>query len=304
MNHRPINTLLIAASLAGAAFSRQRFDALRVPEPEHGGGSICGITSRALERGPLFAEGGGDGGGAGGAGGGGDGGAGAGGAGGAGDGDKKFSQAEVNRMMQDRVSKATKELEAKDAQLTQLVKDMDVLKTQVAEAETIKQKALEDEQTKGMTAVQKAEHSLAQAQETIKTLKGEHTTALAKVTAELEAERNGRVDDAKRNYVTTVLAGGAATGMAGYAAAALLSEGEFHLDEKRQVTKVTFEGQAFDKPSELAAAFYKARPGFAKPVEPGTGNRGAGGAGQANGLESHQTVGSLLATGFQGRTQT
>lgn len=269
MHTKSATTVLLAASLAGAIFRRPAFDALRMPDPDIGGGSnLCGITSDPTARGFLLSPEDGAGGGV------------------------QFTpeqQAKVDAIVQKRLADTEKKHGDEKAALTAKLKELETLagsvkdlETKLAASEVEKQAAAEEAALKGKSDLEKLQHNFDKAQKAIKESEAKFAADMAKLTQERDAERNGRTDDAKLNWVTQALASGAAEGMSPYAIRALLDEGQFEIDDKRQITKVTFEGKTLEKQTDVASEFFKARPGFAKapPGGAGTprgGNPGAGG---------------------------
>lgn len=272
-------------ALTGYAFSRVQRDPLRVPDPEHGGGStLCGITSDPTGRGFLLEE---------------DKGAGGGGAGVTFD---EKQQAKVNEIVQAEKAKLTAKLDDQKKLFDAQAAEFATLKESLGALQKAADTAREEGELKGKTDLEKLQHQFDKAQKQIKDGETTYTAKLAELTKSLETERGGRVDDAKRNWATSVLAAGAREGMSTYAIQALLNEGQFEIDDNRQVTKVTFEGGAYDKPAEVAAAFYKARPGFAKPVDGGTDHPRHARGGNGSGMDSHSSIAGAIGAGLAERS--
>ena len=282
MSKRSVNMLLNALALTGQSATRPQFDALRVPEPSGLGSTLCGITSDPTARGFLLSSDGDP----------------------AASGDeKKFSQADLDKIINERLGKEKVKFEEQKKLFTTQSAEFEKIKEQLAELQVSAERAREEGELKGKSELEKLQINFDKATKRIEAMTNEHKTSLAKMEQDLASERNGRVDDAKRTWATQVLSSGAADGVAPYAIQALLSEGQFDIDDKRQISRVTFEGGAYEKPADLAAAFYKARPYFAKAPEGGSNHpRGnGGGANPGNGLGDHTSVESLLSAGMAQR---
>lgn len=284
MRKQTVNTLLSAMALSGQAFLRPEYDALRVPDPVSRDSNICGVRDSF-----LFDQDNGAGGGGGG---------------------KKIPeelQGTVNEIVKGRLAEEAAKFDKERQGFAAKLKEFEPLAAQIAdlqkrigEADAEKQAALEAKSNEGKSELQILQANFDKAQKTAKDIQAALDAKTNEFTKLLETERNGRVDDAKRNWATQVLAAGAADGMSEYAINALLAEGQFELDDNRRVKKVTFEGGVHEKPADVSAAFFKARPGFAKPPAGGSGDR-RGNSGNANQLEQHSSIEGLLGTGLDAR---
>lgn len=286
MQKQPVNRLLAAMALSGQAFVRPRFDPLApIQEPVVRDRNVCGVRDSF-----LFAQDGDQ----------------------AGGGGVKFTpeqQAKVDEILKGRLAeveaKNAKERDALTAKLKEfepLAGQLTELQKKIAEAEAEKQTALEQKSLEGKSELEKLQINFDKLQKKLKEDEASFAAKLAEHNKMLETERSGRIEDAKRNWATQVLASGAADGMSEYAINALLSEAQFELDDNRRVKTVMFEGGKHEKPADVAAAFYKARPGFAKPPPGGAGGNRGNGLGGGNGLESHSSIEGLLGAGLAART--
>lgn len=280
MHTRKLSTFLLASAISGYAFARPEIDPLRVPDCDRSESStLCGIRSL------LYAPDDGNGGGGGGA------------------DDKKFSQADLDKAIGDRLGKLKAEKADLEARFTAQKTEFDAIKAQFGELSGAAEKAREEAELKGKSELEKLQIQFDKAQKKLAETETARQADLAKLTKDLEGERGGRIEDAKRNWATQVLASGAADGMSQYAIQALLSEGEFEIDENRQIKKVTFEGAVLEKPADVSTAFYKARPGFAKPAQGGSNQpRGNGAGGQGNGMDQATSIEGLLGAGLAARS--
>jgi flagellar biosynthesis chaperone FliJ len=262
-----------------AAFGRPAIDAMRVPDPSPVVGSVCGITSRVLGRGLLMSADDG--------------------AGGGGD-DKKFTQADVNRMITERLGKANAEKADLEKRFGATVSELEAIKAQVAELSGAAEKAKEEAELKGKTDVEKAQVMLTKAQDRIKALESERDTIKSTLSADLEKAKNATIDYAKRQAITSAVSSQVADGMTKHAVRAILEEAQIELNDKYEPIKVTYDGKEFDKLDAFAGEFFKANQGFAKRPDGGSGHPlNSNGSGKSAPLDGSSV--SLLSQGLAAR---
>lgn len=280
MRKQTIHTTITALAFADLAFGQLALDPMRVPDPQVRSRSICGATSLFGVRGVLFAPEGDGGGG-----------------GGAAD-EKKFSQADVDRFVTDRVAKMKTELESFKAQLGELGE----LKTKLAKAEEERETAAESEKLKGKTELEKLQHQLTKAGEKQKLAETEWQKRVDEATASATKAQVSHRDYVQRHIVTTALNdAGIAKGASKAAALAFLSEAQLDLDDNLEIKGVAVGGTSFAKIGEAAAQFLKDNPYFAAPASGGSGgNRNVlGGGGGTPSVDSIGSLGGLLSAGLQ-----
>lgn len=282
MQKQSILTTITALAFADSAFGPLALDPLRVPDPQVRSSSICGVTSLFGVRGPLFAPEGDGGGGGGGSDGG---------------GEKKFTQADMDKVVGDRVGKMKTEIEGFKAQLSELGE----LKTKLAKAEEERETAAEDEKLKSKSELEKLQYQLNKAGEKQKLAESEWQKRVDEATALAKNAQSSHRDYVERHIVTSALNdAGIARGASKAAMLAFRSEAQLDLDENLEVKGVAVGGTSFAKIGEAATQFLKDNPYFAAPTGGGSGgNRNAlgGGAGGTN-VDQIQGLDGLLSAGF------
>lgn len=264
-----------ARSFADYAFGASRLDALQMPEPRISG-SVCGVLNSVL----YSPEG--DGGG-----------------GGGGD-ERKFTQADVDRFVQDRLKKVNAELEGLKSQSAEFAD----IKKKLGEAERERQEALEAKALEGKNDLEKLQHQLAGATKKLETANAEWARRL-----EEQSGATKKIQDSHRSYVQRHLVGtalsdvGIAKGANKDATLAFLSDAQFDIDEESGDLKaVTVGGKTFEKEklADAAKHFLSDRPYYAPPAGGGSGGpRSALGGAAGGSVDSIQTLTGLLSTGMQ-----
>lgn len=258
-----------------------RWDVLAPFDPCASSALLCQITSSLSPREALFApenEG-----------------AGAGGAPGAGASDKTFTQADVDRIVQERVGKLNEKIKTLEAQSTRLVE----IEAKLLESDQREAKAREEAELKGKTETEKLQHQIQKSTEAAKKAEAEWQKKLADIESQKTQAEQRFLDHVKRSAVTDALtSAGALKGAGRDATLSFLSEAQIELGEDHQIKTITVGGKSFDKPGEAAKHFLTEKPWYAEPPQggsggPRTGNGGAGGNNVYSG-----TVSGLLSQGL------
>lgn len=258
MNHTKRTQLAVFASLA---FGQGQPDAFRMDEPRISGSTICGITSlfgvRDVLRAPEGDEGGG---------------------GAAGD-EKKFSQSEVDAIVQKRVAGINEKLKAAEAAAAKVAD----IEKKLAEAESEREKATDAEALKGKNEIEREQHKHKKAQELIAKLEADRAKDKVDFEAQLAAAHGSTRDVVKSAAVKDALFGAGlstAKGTDRLAAQAFLADAEIEFSEDgKSVTKVTLAGKSFDKLADAGKHFVSEYPQLAAAPSGGAGTqRGAPGA--------------------------
>jgi hypothetical protein len=273
--HKPNHaTALLAHALSGPAFSRGRPDALRMSEPRTAS-SVCGVTSLFGVRDVLFnADGGNDGGG--------------------GD-DKRFSQADLEKILGERLGKEKEKVKALEAQVAKLAE----IEKRLADADEREKTAREEAELKGKTELEKLQIQLQKSTEKSKAAESEWTKRLAELESEKQAAQSKHVDYVKRHLITSALHGaGIAKGADKAATLAFLAEAQLKLDENLEIKQVAVGGKSFQKLGEAAGAFLKENPFFAGNAGGGSGTPRNPNGGGAPALDQHGSIESLIGSGL------
>lgn len=253
---RTLLTLLVACSLEPAMR-----DLLQVPDPQVRSSSTCNAWNDI-----LFAPEGGEGGGGGGGG------------GGSGD-EKKFTQADVDKIVKDRVKGLNDKVTALEATAGRITE----IEAKLAEAAAREQAAREEAELKGKSELDQLKIQLGKANDKIKSTETEWKQKYEQAEAGAQQAQQKFVAHVQRGAVGDALnAVGLAKTALKHAPGAFLSEAQVELDEQHAIKSVTYNGETFSKVGDAAAAFLKDNPHFAAPSDGGSGtprgNHGAGGA--------------------------
>lgn len=198
---------------------------------------------------------------------------------GAGGGEKTFTQADVDRIVQERVAKQNdriKTLEASASRLTEI-------EAKLAEADERERKALEEAELKGKSELEKLQIQVQKANDQLKVRDVEWQKKFGEVeTLKSQAEQRF-LDHVKRSAVTDALMGAGALKTAGRdAALSFLSEAQIELGDDHQIKTITVGGKSFDKPADAAKHFLTEKPYYADAQPGGSGSpRNNGGGGNA-----------------------
>lgn len=280
MRKQSILTTITALAFADSAFGQLALDPMRVPDPQVRSSSICGVTSLFGVRGVLFApevEGGPGG-------------------GGAAD-EKKFSQADLEKFLGERIGKTKSEMEGLKAQLAELPE----IKKRLAAADAEREAAKEAAELEGKNALEKLQIQLQKAGDKQKAADAEWQKRVDEATANATKAQASHRDYVQRHLVTTALNdAGIAKGASKAAALAFLSEAQLDLDDNLDVKGVAVGGTSFSKLNEAATQFLKDNPYFAAPPGGGSGaNRNAlGGGAGGTPIDQIQNLDGLLSAGF------
>jgi hypothetical protein len=224
----------------------------------------------------------------------------AGGAGGGGGGDKTFTQAELDRIVQERVAKQNEKIKALEAGTARLAE----IEKKLADADEREKKALEDAELKGKTELEKLQIQVQKANDSLKTRDADWQKKYGEIEAlksQAEARfteyvKTGAIKDALRSA-------GLAKGADKAAALAFMTEAQIELAEDGQsIQRLTVGGKSFDKPQEAAKHFISENPFFAEVPQGGSNSpRGSNGAGAPQALEQHHSAESLIGAGLSQR---
>lgn len=207
-------------------------------------------------------------------------------AGGAGD-EKKFSQADVDRFVTDRVKGMKAEIEGFKAKLG----EFDEIKQQLAEAAEREQAARDEAELKGKNEVEQLKIQLNKAQEKYKSAESEWTKKLSDAEQGTKQAHDRFVQHVQRSAVSDALnTVGLAKTATKHAPGAFLSEAQIELDESNAVKAVMYGGATYGSVTDAAKQFLADNPHFAPSPEGGAGThrQNAGG-----GTASSSLVGLL-----------
>jgi hypothetical protein len=244
MLHRTLPTL---PPFLLAAFSAASFDAFGM-EPPRVGRSICHAWNSVL----CAPEG--------------DGGSGGGGSGGGAGDEKKFSQADVDRIVGDRVKGMKAEIEGFKARLGEL----DEIKQKLADADERETKAREEAELKGKSELDQLKIQLAQ--DKYKTSEAEWQRKLSDAESGVKQANDRFVAHVQKSAVSDALnAAGLAKTAVKHAPGAFLSEAQIELDEHHAIKSVLYGGATYANVGEAAKQFLTDNPHFAPNAEGGAG---------------------------------
>lgn len=208
---------------------------------------------------------------------------------------RTFLQADVDRIVQERVGKLKEQIKTLEASQGRLAE----IEAKLAEADERETKAREEAELKGKSEVEKLQHQVQKATEAAKARDADWAKKVADSDAGRQAAELKFIDYVKRSAVSDALSGaGLIKGASRDATASFLSEAQIELGDDHQIRSITVGGKSFDKASEAAAHFLSEKPYFAEKAggsgAPRTFAQGPGGNGQS------ATLSSLL---YQGLSQ-
>jgi len=181
----------------------------------------------------------------------------------------KFTQADMDRVVTERVRKLTDELKS----LKSVAGEVEALKQRAAEFEAEKAKAAEEAELKGKSDAEKALIQFRKAEERAKQLESESAKSRADYEAKIKARDEAIAAKTKRYGVIPAIAAGAAEGAANTALREFLASADVQLDDAGEdVASVTYEGKTYEKVSDAVKAFYERVPFLAKPPAGGSGS--------------------------------
>ena len=208
----------------------------------------------------------------------------------------KFTQADLDRVVTERVRKLNDELKS----LKGVAGEVETLKQRAAEFEAEKAKAAEEAELKGKSDLEKLQHQLKKAGESYKAYEAESAKKYAELEGKLKARESEHIGYVKKTLASEAILTGAAEGMGPYALEAFLREADIQLGEGNALVGVVYDGKPYEKPGDAAKAFFAKAPGFAKPPAGGSGGprvpTAPGGAGPVEG-----TGEQLFAAGLRAR---
>lgn len=185
-----------------------------------------------------------------------------------GTGDRTFTQADVDRIVQERLGKQAekiKTLEAGTARLAEIEKKL-------AESDEREQKAREEAELKGKTELEKLQIQVQKANEAMKAKDAEWQKKYGDIEQAKTQAEHRFLDHVRRSAVSDALSSaGALKGAAKDAALSFLSEAQIELSEDHQIKTITVGGKSFDKPAEAAKHFLSEKPWYAEPSPGGSG---------------------------------
>lgn len=277
----PNNRPRLLVPFPSRALERRWFDPLRVAAPSAPTGMLCQITSVLSPRERLFApddDHGASGGGAG--------------------GEKTFTQAELDRIVQDRVSKQNEKIKALEAQSARLAE----IEQKLLESDEREKAAREEAELKGKSEVEKLQIQIQKSTEAAKKLDAEWQKKYADVETQKAHAEKRFVDHVTRSAVSdALLSAGVHKTASQDAALSFLSSAQIELDEGHQIKGVIVGGKSFTSPAEAAKHFLTEKPYFAESSPGGSGTPRSGGA--PNGA-APTTVAGYLHGGQQEMTRT
>lgn len=221
---------------------------------------ICQITSALHSSETLFAPDDGAGGGGGNPGG----------------GERTFTQADLDRIVGERLSKQAEKIKTLEAQGARLAE----IEQKLAEADEREQKAREEAELKGKTEVEKLQIQVQKATDAAKVKESEWQKKLHE-TEQLRLQAEAKfVDHVKRSAISdALLSAGVVKSASSDATLSFLSSAQIELGEDHQIKSVIVGGKSFDKPQEAAKHFLSEKPYYAEPPSGGSGSpRQTGGA--------------------------
>lgn len=260
-----------ARSFADYAFGGSRLDAMHMTEPRISG-SVCGVLNSVLYS-PDVEPGGG---------GGGD--------------DKRFTQADLDRVVTERLKRES----AKYADYDQIKAQVADLAKKNAESEADAQRRAEEAELKGKSEAEQGKIQLAKATENYKKLEAERAKERAEFEGQLKSEREAHLGFRKQTQVQSALnAAGLAKGADKFAVQAFLSEAQIELDEQHGIKSIAVGGQSFSKLDEASKKFLADNPLFAAPAQGGSGGpRSAFGGAGGGSVDNINTLTGLLSAGL------
>lgn len=271
MSKLHLATLLMLATLPMAAepdaFEAERFDGPRFVDKQ-----TCRIFAHGVGRERCFAPD--DGGG----------GAGAGGGGGSGD-EKKFTQADIDRIVTDRLKKASGELTALQAKVQEqatALGELGEIKKKLEDADKRETAAREEAELKGKTELERLQIAITKLTDA-----GKQKDAALQAKDQEWQQKHGALSTAFDDHVKTQLAAAALLGAKVHGAAAadaammFMRSAAIDLDEKRGIKSVSIDGTPFSDLKSAAAEWLKTKPWYAEAQPGGSGTPpGAGRSGQ------------------------
>lgn len=269
-----------ASAFLGLAFGRADHDALRMPEPRVPS-SICGITSLFAPRDVLRSPEGE-------------------GAPPGGDPGKTFTQADLDRIIQERVGGMKSKLDAATAALGEL----EGIKAKLAAADEERQAAIEAKDLEGKSELDKLKIQLQKATDKSKLQDTEWTKRVAEADARATKAADEQRQYVQRHLITTALTdAGLAKGAAKAAAMLFQSEAQLELDENHEVKSVAVGGKAHPKLGDAAKAFLADNPYFAGAPQGGSNSpKNPLGGNGGTPLEQHTSAESLIGAGLAQRS--
>lgn len=192
-------------------------------------------------------------------------GGGGGGGGGAGVGEAKFTQEQVNKIVQERLGKVQDELRA----AKEIAAKVTDLEKRLADADAEKQKAADEAEVKGKTELEKIQIQLKKAQDAFKADTDKWSRERAEFEGKLKESGQKLTDFVKRHHVLPHLASGAADGAAKVAEMAFFAEAQIELGEDNVLKSISVGGKSFEKAEDAAKHFYSTAPYLAKPPTSG-----------------------------------
>lgn len=197
------------------------------------------------------------------------------GAGGGASSEKTFTQADLDRIVQERVGKLKDQLKALGEQASRVSE----IEKKLAEADAREQAAREEAELKGKSELEKLQHQLQKASEGRKSAESEWARKLAELeTGKVQAEQRF-VDHVKTNAVKDALrAAGLVAGADKAASLAFLTEAQIELGADMSFTSIAVAGKSFTSPVDAAKEFLAQNPYFAAAPQGGSGSpRSVGG---------------------------
>lgn len=208
-------------------------------------------------------------------------------------GEKTFTQEQVNAIVSERVKKLQAQLDAASG----LSKELEAIKAKLAEADEREKTAREEAELKGKSELEKLQIQLKKSTELFEATKRDHAKALADEQAKVQAATNGLSDYVRRHLVQSALAeAGVSPKATKDAVLAFMSEAQIELGETHDIKALAVGGKTFEKATEAAKHFLSEKPYFAAAPQGGNGTPRPNGGGA--GAPVPNSLGGLLQSGL------
>jgi hypothetical protein len=209
--------------------------------------------------------------------------------------ERTFQQADVDRIVQERVRSLNDKLKTYEASQQRLAE----IEQKLAEADEREQKAREEAELKGKTEVEKLQHQVHKATEAARVRDAEWQKKLADADTLKQQAEQRFVDFVKRSAVSDALiAAGLIKGASKDATQSFLSEAQIELSDDHQVRSITVGGKSFERVADAAKHFLTEKPYFAEALLGGAGSPRSSVTGAQDG-QSAQSLSGLLSHGLR-----
>lgn len=210
--------------------------------------------------------------------------------------ERTFVQADVDRIVQERVralNDKVKALEASQLRLTEI-------EQKLAEADEREAKAREEAELKGKSEVEKLQHQVHKATEAARTRDAEWQKKLVDADTLKQQAEQRFIDHVKRSAVGDALvAAGLIKGASRDATASFLSEAQIELTDDHQIRSITVGGKSFERAADAAKHFLTEKPYFAEALPGGSGGPRSSVSGATDGQGATSSLSGLLSHGLR-----